>query len=163
MKRIQSYLPLMLIAAAAIFLWLRYKTIPTLEPSSIQLAGVDGKTFSLADTLHSKSIIHFYASWCGPCMKELKQLSALQTELSEYGWHLILITDDDVQNMQLIAKRYQLSCTLVRVSSMKELGVYSIPATVVLNDSGQEIFSRIGEVHWMKERIDEDSFLRTPK
>lgn len=53
------------------------------EMPSLRVKTVDGKTFDLADQRGKWTVVNFWATWCGPCLKEMPELSALDA-MREY-------------------------------------------------------------------------------
>lgn len=73
----------------------------TLNPKpapALKLENVNGKTFDLASRRGHWTLVHFWASWCGPCRKEMPTLQKMSTKLPDLK--LILVntseTDDEV-------------------------------------------------------------------
>ena len=47
------------------------------EQPSLQVTTVDGKAYDLAAQRGNWVVVNFWATWCGPCLKEMPELSAL--------------------------------------------------------------------------------------
>src|SRR5262245_29348626 len=63
------------------------RTAPTAAPQPLartvaarSLRTLDGKSFTLASLQGEVVVLNFWASWCGPCRKELPALNALQAD-----------------------------------------------------------------------------------
>lgn len=159
MQKILRHWPLWLLAAAALFYYLRYRTMPALKPQEVQATGTDGQKFLLADTLHGKSIIHVAASWCGPCLAELRELAPLQSQITALGWQLVLLSDDPQNKLNQLAQSFNWQGAVLHISSISDYGIHTIPATQVLDTNGKLLYSHIGPISWHEALSDSTSFL----
>lgn len=67
-------------------------------PSDVMQADVkalDGTTFKLADKKGRVVLVNLWATWCGPCIKEMPELVALHDELKESGFEVLGLNVDD--------------------------------------------------------------------
>jgi thiol-disulfide isomerase/thioredoxin len=49
----------------------------TVERPRLQVATVDGGRYDLADHRGKWVVVYYWATWCGPCLQEMPELSAL--------------------------------------------------------------------------------------
>ena len=68
---------------------------------SLELINYEGESVFLKEKLSSYFIINFWASWCAPCIKEMKSLNTLQEKSS----FLRILTVSQDKNMK-IAKEF---------------------------------------------------------
>lgn len=67
-------------------------------PASVlntELKDLDGKTFKLSDYAGKVVIVNIWATWCGPCRKEIPDLIKVSNEYKSRGVELIGMTNED--------------------------------------------------------------------
>lgn len=58
---------------------------------ALQLNDLDGELYSLADSKGKWVFLHFWASWCGPCIKEMPLIQAISSEFDNSKLEIRLI------------------------------------------------------------------------
>jgi cytochrome c biogenesis protein CcmG/thiol:disulfide interchange protein DsbE len=134
-----------------IFMIVRYKTVPSLEQDSILVLDSANVQHKLADLTNGPTIVHFYASWCGPCLRELPEIKAfMQTPLGQ-KINFVFITEDREDQVKAFHERY--GFTIYRVNKLKDANIYSIPVTYLLNDKHEIVKSELGSWNWNDENF----------
>lgn len=113
----------------------------TLEGNSIKLSEYRGKTI----------MINFWATWCGPCRKEIPELVKLKNKYGEQGFEIIGVALDDegFEVVEPFLQQFDINYTIVAddYSYGNELGgIYMVPTTYIVNKEGKIAFRKIGEI-----------------
>ncbi len=97
-------------------------------------------------------VLSFWATWCGPCQKELPRLSALAQKYADRGVEFIAVSIDDPKDRGkiqpfLIKNNIQMKIWVGADSeTLKAFGLGEIvPGTVVLDVSGEPMGRIMGE------------------
>lgn len=113
---------------------------------------VDGKQQSIQQWQGKTLVINFWATWCGPCLKEIPEFIKLQNEYGERGVQFIGIAIEDreavVDYLKRVAVNYPLMIAGDAGSNLaRQLGniINAVPFTVVVNRQGQIVHRQPGE------------------
>jgi len=113
-----------------------------------------GGEATLADHQGKIVLLNFWATWCAPCRKEMPMLAELQAEYG--GDEFEVITLATGRNDPAAMKRFFDEIGVGNLplhrdpnsAVAREMGVLGLPATVLINESGDEIARLLGDAHW---------------
>lgn len=121
------------------------------EAPDIVLPGVDGKQMHLSDFRGRYILLDFWASWCGPCRKEIPYLIQLFNETQEKREKLTLISfsidnKEDAWKKAITDRGMNLE-GWIHASDLKGwqspeaqmFGVEAVPRTVLINPEGKVV------------------------
>jgi thiol-disulfide isomerase/thioredoxin len=120
-----------------------------------------GKPQALLQWKGKALIVNFWATWCAPCVKEMPELSALQTEVASRNIQLIGVGIDSATNIAEFATKYAISYPLyVAGMSGSELSrqfgndAGALPFTVLIGRDGQVKKTYLGRLKMEELRAD---------
>ena len=112
-----------------------------------------GRVQSLGQWRNRPLVVNFWATWCAPCVKEIPELSALQTQLTPHHIQIIGIGIDSPENIAEFGKKYNIAyplytggmdaSELTRKLGDKEGG---LPFTVVIGRDGKVVRTFLGKL-----------------
>ncbi|MDR1973805.1 MAG: TlpA family protein disulfide reductase [Bacteroidales bacterium] len=121
---------------------------------NIKLKDLNGKDVQLQDAVKNNGnpvVIDFFATWCKPCIKELKAISEVYDDWQkETGVKIIVISVDDSRTSAQVrplvnAQGWEFEVLLDVNSDLKRaMNVTNPPQTFVLDGKGKIIFSHTG-------------------
>ncbi|QGX97247.1 TlpA family protein disulfide reductase [Roseovarius faecimaris] len=116
--------------------------------------GADGSEMTLADYQGKHILLNFWATWCAPCRKEMPMLSELQAELGGDAFEVVTLATG--RNAPQAMKKF---FDEIGVDNLplhrdpkqqvaRQMGVFGLPVTVILDPDGQEIARLTGDADW---------------
>jgi thiol-disulfide isomerase/thioredoxin len=119
--------------------------------STHALRMLDGSSASLASLRGHVVVVHFWATWCAPCRRELPRLAEFHRASARQDVRMVAVSiDEERENVArfLRATRVSLPVAVDGPEGLaKDLDLRHVPATVVLD--------RTGHVAWTSARSDD--------
>jgi thiol-disulfide isomerase/thioredoxin len=108
----------------------------------------------LADYAGRHVVLNFWATWCAPCREEMPSLQNLEAALG--GEDFAVVTLATGRNPPQAIRRFFEEIGVetlpqhrdINQQIAREMGVFGLPITVILNPEGQEIARLRGDAHW---------------
>jgi thiol-disulfide isomerase/thioredoxin len=118
--------------------------------------------FKIKELLNNgdKIVIHFWATWCGPCEVEFPELIELTHQLQSYkGVKFLLVAiNDDLVKVKKFLKKFDVSneniiLLLDEKNEYQRLGTYKLPETFVFNSDSKIIKKFSGQQPWTQKYL----------
>lgn len=105
---------------------------------SLEFKFADGATGKLAEFRGKYTLVHFWASWCGPCKEKMPALRKLNERFAGKGLVTLgLSLDDDAKAWEEVLKKLDLPWKQARLDGDGISGVSSVPAYWLLDSDGK--------------------------
>lgn len=99
-------------------------------------------------------VLNFWATWCGPCIRELPSLQRLNAELGGETARVVLISQDRggfKQTDRFLKKlKVEFPDNFIdeRLKFSRAIGVVSLPTTILIGPDGMEVGRLVGSAEW---------------
>ena len=101
---------------------------------------IDGSSISLSDLKGKPVIINFWATWCGPCVREMPAFERLKEDFGDEIGIIAVNCGDDADTVKDFVDEYGYTFPVVLDEDYEVTMLYpsnSIPYTVVLDANGK--------------------------
>lgn len=154
-RRVGIFFLLVIGGLLGLYMYKKYRIAPSIPLLQQELYNENGEKTNLLSYKGKPLIISYYASWCGDCIKELKELNAVKDQ--EFpGVTVICITDETQEKLVNFKSNKGYNFIFYRLPvSFSEIDIHSIPVTYLVNPKGKMVYNKVGAVKWKDEAFRE--------
>jgi thiol-disulfide isomerase/thioredoxin len=103
---------------------------------------------------NKKIILNYWATWCGPCIKEMPDLMIAEKKLKDSDVSLFLVSDEDVSIISKFVDNNPYTLNFLKSNVSNEmLGVYSLPTTILFDNKGNKVETIVGVLDFSDENL----------
>ena len=113
-----------------------------------------GNPLTLADFRGQVVVLNLWATWCGPCRKEMPSLDRLEAEHGPDGIYVLPLSLDRGDADQIQAFYDEVGIRTLKIyrdptsAASRALGAFGLPTTVVFDQEGREVGRVLGPAEW---------------
>ena len=139
--------------AFAIYQYTKYRVPSKVDFQTIKLYNLDQSDYTLNDGTKKLILVNFWATWCGPCVKEMPLLETVYNELpNKSDWKFVTVAEEDFALIQKFKSRrnYTMDFT-ISDEQFSEYGIFTYPTTFIINAKGEILESWTGDLRSKEE------------
>ncbi len=125
------------------------RTLPNMP--SLEVQTLDGKTFDLAAQKGKWVIVNYWATWCGPCVKEMPALSAFVSAHDDVTAIGLAFEDTDRADLEAFLKKHPVSYPIAQIDIDNPPTAFDVPRglpmTYVIAPDGSVAKQFIGPIN----------------
>lgn len=120
----------------------------------LSFVDAEGRRVDLADFKDRVILLNLWATWCGPCVKEMPSLDRLQSQLGGDAFQVVALSLDRGGRtaVEPFYKKTGVEHLTVFLDpgseSMKVLSLRGLPTTILVDPEGRELGRVEGAVEW---------------
>lgn len=125
---------------------------------NISFKAPGGATTTLEKEKGKLTVLHFWATWCIPCIDELPEVNEIQKKYEVIGLKVIPISMDGKNNMakvQNFLKEHKLELRPyldINNAAFAEAKIKGLPTSIFVNEKGERIAVSEGKLEWLNPR-----------
>ncbi len=124
------------------------KQTPADDGINFTIKDLDGKTVQLSDYRGKTVLLNIWATWCGPCKKEIPDLKEIYSE--QKGNDIVvlgvLLDSDSPEQSKPVVEKFQINYPVWYGDDQfaRQFNVMAFPTTVIIDKHGKKIKTMIG-------------------
>jgi thiol-disulfide isomerase/thioredoxin len=117
--------------------------------SEIKLKDLEGNAVSLQEFKGKVVFLNFWATWCGPCVREMPAIENAQKHFKDEPIVFLLSSSESIDKIKRFKEKKAYDFHYLQLDmGMEQLNIYSLPTTYVFNRKGKLILNETGARMW---------------
>jgi thiol-disulfide isomerase/thioredoxin len=116
------------------------------------LADMDGQSFDLASARGKWVFLHFWASWCGPCRKEMPSIQRMSDTISDEKFEIMLVNTAENEDtiFSFLGEIGMDMNSLMDADGLvtEQYKPRGLPTTILIDPDGKVQYQAIGGRDW---------------
>lgn len=114
----------------------------------------EGKARSIADFRGKAVLLNIWATWCGPCRREMPTLDRLQAGLGGTDFQVVALSIDHAGSPVVRSFYAEVGVRHLGIyvdnsgDAMRRLGAVGLPMTLLIDRQGREVARLVGSAEW---------------
>jgi len=132
------------------------KNVSDLESLQLKTSFVDlyENNLDLSVYKGKRIVINYWATWCGPCIKEMPSIKRAEEILEDYGYTFLLVSDETISEISNFKNYSNFNFNFLKsIESYETLGIYSMPTSYIFDENGKIIETIVGAIEWDSEEM----------
>ena len=132
------------------------KNVSDLESLQLKTSFVDlyENNLDLSVYKGKRIVINYWATWCGPCIKEMPSIKRAEEILEDYGYIFLLVSDETISKISKFKNDRNFEFNFLKsIESYETLGIYSMPTSYIFDENGKIIETIVGAIEWDSEEM----------
>lgn len=119
-------------------------------PNSLIFQTLDGGKILWSAEDSTWTVLHFWATWCKPCLTEFPELKEALPRLENDSIRFLIATDETIDQISAFQEKYVTGLELIRLEegSLSDFKIYALPTTIIIDRQGKEIYRKVGQLDW---------------
>ncbi|MEO8762045.1 MAG: TlpA disulfide reductase family protein [Bacteroidia bacterium] len=139
---------ILVVILMALYQYQKYRIAPKTDLANMVCNDTLGKPIHISSFKGKKIILTFFATWCGDCLKEMKELdAAMKNNLKDV--EVVAISDESIEKITTFAERKKYNYTYLQLPKpFSSIDIYAIPVTYLINAKGDVVYAKVGAINW---------------